>query len=325
MHKATIAPLCLAFLSGGAAGASGWELARGDDQGIFFASAEIPGVIGFRCGGQHASRSGPFPMMYQDSITDPGMVQMSLFQDAFAQLHDEVGHPDARLAVDGIGHSLRDIQYTDYHGGYWQQFATTDPLMAALRIGQEVTLWEHGTLRGAVPTRGMNAAIGGMIDYCAAGWAGQPLPGQAGSVPRFSLNPAPAAPAAAPAPTSAVDRLTAWMDRICPQGMRRATGALYYDHDLDGDGLEDAVLDPRGMTCNGQYTLCGQVHCETPVFLSSVPGADPSDVIFGHGPMINFRPDGLPVLEVTERCANGSFDCPPNAIRWQNGRAVRLP
>jgi hypothetical protein len=70
---------------------------------------------------------------------------------------------------------------------------------------------------------------------------------------------------------------------------------------------------------------CGAMPRETAVSVASVPGADPSDTLFGRGSRIVLRAEGPTVFDINQRCTDGSFVCPPNAFRRQNSQAVRLP
>ncbi|WP_417602029.1 hypothetical protein [Pararhodobacter oceanensis] len=290
----------------------GWEVSTDVEQGLFFGHARLPGAMLLRCGGQLPGTTGTVPMYYMDSVTAPGTLHLELDIQAFSDTNEGRALVGAALLIDGQTHSLGDIAYTDYYGAFHQSFSLHAPLVQALRQANSVTLLEQGAIRGGIPTQGMTAAIGSLIDFCEAGESGTPLP-------------TTATPPTPPSGASAAERLLAWMARGCPVDLQRQTGAISNTQDLDGDGLEDAFLDPRGATCNGNHLYCGAMLCHTPVFLSSVPGNDPADEILGHGPQINFSSTGLPVLAIQRRCADGDFDCAPSAYRWRNGQAYLVP
>jgi hypothetical protein len=305
MRGLRLATVLIGTLAASHANAFGWELTRGTDQGVFFASAGIPGIIGFRCGGQFPGQSGTFPMFYQDSVTPPGEAHLGLFLGAFSSHYQSEPVPGAAMQIGGYSYTLRDIAYSDYYGEFFQTFSTTGALLSALQTGAPVTLLENNAIRGGIPTQGMGAAISGMINYCSAAWAGQPLPTITAETATMHLN----------APTATTIRARAHLTATCRAGHTIAPEA-FLTGDLDGDGQLDTVVAPETYSCNGSNPMCGAMMCGTPVFLSSRPGAIPDDIL-GNGPRLEIAADGGVVLRITQRCADGQFGtCPEATYRW---------
>jgi len=99
MNHLRLAAIVAASLASSQASAFGWELNRGTDQGVFFASAGIAGIIGFNCGGQVVGQSGYVPMLYQDSVTSPGEVHLDLYDGAFSSLYGGNPVPAAAMQI----------------------------------------------------------------------------------------------------------------------------------------------------------------------------------------------------------------------------------
>lgn len=289
--------LALGLLSTFPAHAFEWSLDTINDQGIYSATARVPGIIWMTCGGEVPGRSGPFPMIYQDSIAPAGTLRLHFAVEAFSDYYNERNVPGAGLIIDGATYPLNEMRYSDYYGSFSQSLAINAPLVNAIRDANSLTLLENNTARGAISARGSGEAITGLQRMCNS--QGRDAPVQAAAVPQIRTG-------------AAIDmaQVRDWAGAYCQDTLVIAPDAILRA-DVDGDGIEDLALNGEGVTCGGMRHHCGAALCATAIFLSSQNGAEP-ELVLGYGATLGQDAQGYPVFEIEYRCNDGTLNtCGP--------------
>lgn len=170
---------------------------------------------------------------------------------------------EARVEVNGRPAGALDFRADGETGGWMAPLDEQDALVAALRTGSAATLrlaWEGGALEGALGLAGSDAAIGEALAACPVP-AEVPLPADTIAddvAPRLSDDPA----------GEAIADNAEWcgdgVAGVDPEFLRRA--------DVDGDGVNDAILDYMGLTCDGARAFCGTGGCSQEVWLGDPSG-----------------------------------------------------
>lgn len=236
-------------LLGGSASAQDWILQQGE-AGWAIATACAPG------GGDGVFTSACLSLGCPDGRPGPA-----------AYLSVTEGRPGERIVasfeVDGRLAGALDFRADGEIGGWMAPLDEQDSLVAALRTGSSATLrlaWEDGALEGALGLAGSDTAIGEALAACPAP-AEARLPADTiaqDMVPRESHDPA----------GEAIAANAEWcgdgVAGVDPEFLRRA--------DVDGDGVNDAILDYLGLTCDGARAYCGSGGCSQEVWLGDPSG-----------------------------------------------------
>ncbi len=259
-----VALRCLAIvvltLVAGAALAQDW-ITNSYDDGSYFTGALSPidgpgftlvcgerspqGLSGAQTGNNEPDITGPNAFRLYLSETDIGPPGPQL-----------AGRQDVLVVIATTGYRLPPIIWNELFNTWETNVPARDPVFAAIAAQ---TSFELRSDRGShiVPARGFSDALGQLTTYCQSMFAAIGLP-WAGSVP-------------APGRTAMRQAAHAHILAGCGGGVLDQSDAFLFG-EIDGDGIEDVVLDWRGVRCAGPtpYPYCGASNCSVDVFLSSL-------------------------------------------------------
>lgn len=244
--------------------AQSWS-GTGFDDGVWFIGAAISAnsEVILACGGRSA-QNRPF----EDSeYTEPTLTERDIIN--FALDPAPWGWPaaeslaDIAIVIDGQSYSLPPLPFSDFDGAYAAGVDINDPIFAALRAGSSAAITQNGATIQSFGLRGSSAAIRTMAQACVAGWANQPREPVVWS--------------------SATVREVA--EDFC-NGPAKVDFDWVTIQDLDGDGLQDLLLDIGAVECTEEEFpmsrgagMCGASHCSQFVYLSMATTSEPEEFL----------------------------------------------
>lgn len=249
------------------------------------------GLPSFVCGG--ASPTGlALPQSDEPIFTQVGALDLWMPDNApMLQQTDPPPRGDLRLVVDTQAFALPNASYDLLNFYGWvQSIGVRDAAITTLAGSRAWAIdGRHGRW-GPFASTGLGPALTSMVSYCEARWNGAPtaVAPQSNNVPAIL--------------DAAVQKAVA---DTCPMGGTLAPNAPVRT-DLDGDGINDLILDMREVTCVGAtYALhCGAAMCQISVFLSSVyPRRGQSDDFLGIGVSLVRGTDGQVWIGTGDRAA----------------------
>jgi len=262
VRRAARAMLALAVVvSPGAAAAQDWAMSQFDD-GSFF-SATLAPVDGpgpaLVCG--ERSPQGVSPTVTgntEPDITPPGAFRVYLSDRAIGApgAHLQT-RDDVLLVVGDTGFRLRGLRWNELFVTWEIDLPANDPAFAAI-AGHE--RFELRSDRGshAVSAVGFADGLRQLTGYCSAVFAaiGKPWPQQGGAATQVE--------AMRRAAEADIGRGCNGPATWGPEAMRAAN--------IDGDGIEDIVLDWRAVTCSSgpPRPYCGASMCSADIYLSAL-------------------------------------------------------
>ncbi|MGV6847305.1 MAG: hypothetical protein ACWA5A_02880 [Marinibacterium sp.] len=292
------AAMLLAVLAAGNVAADGAWTASTDDLGArIYGSAYEPGrSLTFNCTAPSPQGRDPIETgEHEENSTGPNEMFVGFRNDLFTW-PDNLQIDGAVMYLGNTGYRLPPIHH-DELSGTAVLLPMTDQMVLALFDAPSLILDTGQGVAYQYPIEGLGAAVQTALAYCAARWAqlghavppqlarlGASMPAIAAPVARRSATLpagyrlAPLLPLPATPPAAGVQHLTTQC-----QGRADTDPAYIQSADIDGDGLQDYVLNWSGVTCHGGVqgrTQCGAANCRIDVFLSRRNYANPEE-LFG--------------------------------------------
>ncbi len=165
----------------------------------------------------------------------------------------------AVVAVDG--RAAGELTFSDQGGSFWAPLDEQDALLDALGQGNGATVTldkAAGGLSAVLSLRGSREAIDAARASC-------PSPGNAAG--EVAGDP----PVTALSDNPAMDAVARNQDH-CREGSAAVSPGFVRQIDVDGDGLNDVVLDFGGLQCDGSYPYCGTGGCTQEIWLADRAG-----------------------------------------------------
>jgi hypothetical protein len=264
-HAVMLRLICAAvFLTSTcAANAQSWQFNPFDD-GSYFSAHIAPNQPGFTllCG--ERSPQGVSPSVtgnFEPDITPPDALRLYLSDQGIGPPGPGFETRDDVLFVIGTqGYRLRQLRWNELYANWQTDLPANDGVFRAIAAEPVVELRsKNGSL--LVPMDGFTSAYRQLRDHCVTMFAaiGNPWTGPAGA-------PVEVAPTGGAMQQAAENAIALG----CNGGATRSPGT-FLTGDIDGDGIDDVVLDWRAVAClSGQaYPYCGASQCSADVFLSS--------------------------------------------------------
>ena len=257
---ARAAAMILALLPGVAA-AQDWSMSQFDDGSYFSATlapVDGPGPA-LVCG--ERSPQGVSPAVTgntEPDITPPGAFRIYISDRSIgapgAHRHSR---DDVLLVAGDIGFRLRGLRWNELFSTWEIDLPANDPAFAAI-AGQDRFELRSDQGSHVISALGFARGLQQLTGYCSAMFAAVGLPwpqqqgaaGQAGAMRRAA---------------------EADIRRGC-NGPASWTAAALKSANIDGDGVEDIVLDWREVTCTGQMMnpFCGAAMCSADIYISAL-------------------------------------------------------
>lgn len=260
LARAAAAAMTLALLPGLAA-AQDWNMSQFDDGSYFSATlspVDGPGLA-LVCG--ERSPQGVSPAVTgntEPDITPPGAFRIYISDRAIgAPGAHRQSRDDVLLVAGDTGFRLRGLRWNEMFSTWEIDLPARDPAFAAISGHEDFELRSD---RGSdiVSAMGFAEGLQQLTGYCSAMFAavGMPWPqqgaaaGQAGAMRRAA---------------------EADIRRGC-NGPATWTGAAFKSANIDGDGVEDIVLDWREVTCSTGMArpFCGAAMCSADIYISAL-------------------------------------------------------
>ena len=254
LRIARVAPLMLLLPC--AAMAQGWSLRTGDDSSFFTGAIHAPEGIEMMllCG--ERSPQGVSPEVtgnMEPDITPAQVLRLNLStRDIGQPQHGAPPRADVMIVTGSTGYRLAAVRWNEMFGVWEADLAANDAVFAAMSAAPVVQIHSAAGVRSGSAAN-FGTAYQQLIQYCEAQFAaiGQPWggPGQGGPMQE-----------AAEAEISA----------RCNGPARREDGYMLRAN-IDGDGVEDVVLDWSAISCQqGEpRSFCGAANWESSTFISA--------------------------------------------------------
>lgn len=277
--------ICAAMVMAGSAAAQDWTVSTTLDRGWFWGRvSSSDDRMNIRCSG---SLPGADPMYGAESAPHTPYtftIEMAYREIVATDAHtgNAATRDDVIVVSNAQGYQLPDVRYNMLNGERWQSaISVADPLVVSLMAGGGLHLWAQDRQVTQYGAAGLADGLATAIRHCDDHWtqAGHPLPDHArdvvmtlrGQSGNGTGGAAPLQPSGPSMEQAALDAVT---DQCAGPGQVRAD--FIFRSDFDGDGLEDIVLDWRGVSCQqGTFANsrgaghCGMHNCLVSVFVSS--------------------------------------------------------
>jgi len=260
--------------------AADWQHSQYDNGAIFSGSAGPEGrLFSLRC--TNLSRQGLDLVMmgsHEETQTAPGQLLVSVSPNLVPLRGIEHERSDLIVWADGTGYRLPRVSFNEFSGDGWEaQVGIADPMVLALMSASTVIVGAEAGPHYQLDSTSMGSALRQTVQFCLGEYArmGAPVPpALAGLVPN-------AATAAQDPNLDMRRRAGVEIRRGCGGGyMLRGGGDEIMTGDIDGDGIEDAVVNWGGIHCGGAdpRPFCGASMCSTFVLLTA-RGGRPMDLM----------------------------------------------
>lgn len=253
---------------------AGWVARTADDGALFYglAVAEDTGFA-VRCNGP--SRQGLPPISveaHEEARAQPFHLIYSLRTPLLEAPATGYQRGDVVVWADGTGYRLPATIWNELDYEWQVQVGMTDALSLALMTARDLVVGPETGPHRRITVEGMNQAVAEAMAFCVAEYrrAGLPVPSpldqfwpQANTGVLFD-DTTPVTPDAM------VDYARAHIFDGC-SGAAQIEDTAILQGDIDGDGLEDAVLNWGRVTCSQGLArpFCGASMCSADVYLSS--------------------------------------------------------
>ncbi|MCU4654668.1 hypothetical protein N8I71_17645 [Roseibacterium sp. SDUM158016] len=341
--KSILSAAVLACSPATGAVAQTWQAELGDSGALISARAFAPqGSLAFLCtapsrGGRALIETGEHEAL-RTGIPYTAIVAVGdALLDPYADNSDLLA---ARATIDATTFGLPPLGWDELDWSWHVTLPMEDALFAAtLAAGRFVFDPGRGTAY-EYPVDGLSIALSAAFGHCIAGWqvAGYPVPAalsplapmvappghSATVVPQGSPGHAPIrgqrlpegyvlAPLL-PLPAVPPAQGDAHLSSLC-QGAWYSDPNHVQSADLDGDGLQDYVLNWSGVECHGAMTgraFCGAANCRIDVFVSSRGYAAPQEFLGIGLDIVQDRQGrtGLLLSGTQFICSDGACDSP---------------
>ena len=267
--KATLCALLLATTPAHA----GWVARIADNGGLFYglAVAENSGFA-VRCNGR--SRQG-LPLIsveaHEEARAEPFHLIYSFSAPLMAEPATVYQRSDVVVWADGTGYRLPVTIWNELDYEWQVQVAMTDTLSLALMTARDLVVGPETGPHTRIAVDGMNQSVAEAMAFCVAEYrrAGFPVPAP---LDQFwpQANNSVLGDDTVATPDAMADYARAHIYNGCSGAAQIEDTAILLG-DIDGDGVEDAVLDWGGVICSQGLPrpFCGASMCSADVYVSS--------------------------------------------------------
>lgn len=307
-----IAALCTLLICAALPARADWTATINDDGALFYGTLRAdPAHLFLTC----VERSrGMVPLeqrgAHEIGLTPPFALRLELTE----ALIPDPGEPASPVAlaiwVDGRGFAIPRADWNQIDNVWSANIAMTDPLVTALRGASDLIIGQSAGPHYRFATAGIGLALQQVLQFCSDEYTrlGHPLPPALTEFRRGTTQPQPASQLDT-AMQSAIAQTCAAGAQLDPSSPLRG--------DIDGDGIEDLVLDWRAVRCSGEAMQfhCGASQCGIDIYLSrQYPLTGKPESVFGIGARLNPLSNGLQGVAV-----GGSLRACMDAGRGNNG------
>lgn len=247
----------------GMAGA-GWQALNSDDGAYFYGVAD-GGAVDLMCIGRSAQGLNPALVDAHETAPTADFTLRLEFTNQFLPITDTYERHDVVIWTDRGGVRLPRVVWDELYSVWSVSLSMTDPLILSLFDAGRLVLGAEAGPFFEVPVDGLAAALEAAMGHCVANYRrmGLTVP------PELSRFQGAAAPGAQGGSMAGIAEQA--IQRGCEGGARREDGYLLRG-DLDGDAIEDVVLDWGAVACLNGYPrpFCGASQCSADVFLSQL-------------------------------------------------------
>lgn len=262
--------LCALLLHAPTFADADWQARNSDDGALFYGNllSDPPGIT-LTCVGR--SR-GMVPLVqagaHEIEQTPPLTLRLELSPALVPDPGDGPGVVGISLWVDGRGFGIPAATWNELDGVWTANIAMADPLVGLMRNARDIVIGQNAGPHYRYPTAGIGPALQQVLQFCSNEYArlGHPLPP---ALTEFGTPPPQRPNALEAAMLRAIAQTCEAGAQIDPDYPMRG--------DVDGDGIDDLLLDWRAVTCSNETMQfhCGASQCGIDLFLSSqypVPG-----------------------------------------------------
>ncbi len=330
-----LAALCLSTLS---VQAQDWRLDTTFEAGWFWGAVNSEySEMFIGCSGYHpgadmmvGSEDGPHhPYVFTIELPD-ALIPAEQHHWANAATRNDV-----MIVSNGLGYILSDLRYNELNGARWETYISVgDPLIVSLLQGGPVDIYRGEQRIYALPGDGIASAVTGAMQFCDAHWmaTGTPMPAHAVEMIN-RIRVASNAPDVAESGQPMLDRMLADITTHCGGPGEVQADTIDYS-DFDGDGIEDVVLDWRGVSCQGGSLTggqgagnCGFANCLIEVYVSGAinSGAAPWGILAVSGFADEAQPTDI-LMDVTPQVCT-QLGLPQGCLirrRWNGVEFIRV-
>ncbi|WP_299732513.1 hypothetical protein [uncultured Tateyamaria sp.] len=256
---------------------AGWVARTADDGALFYGLAIAEGTgFAVRCNGP--SRQGLPPVSvgaHEEARTQPFHLIFSLRPELLAVPETYYQRGDVVVWSGATGYRLPVTTWNELDGEWQAEVAMTDALPLSLMTANDLIVGAEAGPHTRITIENMNQSVAEAMAFCVAEYrragltAPSPLdqywPGADNSVLYDDTGPG--------SPDAMVDYARAHISNGCSGAAQIEEGAILLG-EIDGDGVEDAVLNWGRVTCSQGLArpFCGASMCSADVYLSSAYG-----------------------------------------------------
>ncbi|URF49722.1 hypothetical protein M8007_11545 [Dinoroseobacter shibae] len=254
-------------LTGTAVCAETWNLRSHDDGSFFLHSMSGPaGSFALECGEKSVRGLSPL----QTGNTTPRVTRADALRIGFGSAtlglpRSEGSRSDVMLVVGRAGFQLPELIWDELDGSWGAELSATDPAFTEIAQAEVFGIYTASDAQmRTLSAVGFGSVHARLLQSCAAGFAAIGQPWVVGL-------PEPAAPWQA---NGTEARARTALTEGCNGAFDLEPSALLRGQ-IDGDGIEDVVLDWGSVTCRSgpARPFCGAAMCSVDVFLSARSGA----------------------------------------------------
>lgn len=301
----------------GPASAQEWSGSQFDDGSYFSATLALidgpgPALV---CGERSPRGLSPAATgNLEPDITPVGAFRLYLSDRAVgAPRPQQVQRDDVLIVANGAGYRLRGLRWNEAFSTWQIDLPANDPSFAAIAAAPEFELRHEGGAR-RLSSAGFAAGLSGLSTYCQTMFASIGKPWPAIQVPRPAVQT---------------------MRQLAEAGIRQGCGGAAHwtpeailPAQIDGDGVEDIVVDWRAVTCatGTPRPNCGAANCLVEIYISALyprVGAPESTLALGvRRQPLNNGNDAVALAGSLSSCTRAAGQTGCETLSYWNGAAL---
>ena len=297
--------------------AQNWQFQQRNDGVAFDAYIYPRDRTGFSlsCAARNPSVPGLLPVYYEGTKwTRPDELHLAFSAGAIGSQANNDTREDVLLVIGANAFRLPGIRYDEYASGWNTTLQAPGPMFDAIAAAQSFEIRSYaGTL--VVDASGFAAGYANLVNTCRRQFSSLRRPWRA-----------------APAPPPITMRKAA--ETAVAKGCNGASSYqpdAFLSGDIDGDGVEDVVLDWGGIVCSAglRRPFCGAAQCSAEVFLSQLyPRRQTSEELLGIGVRLQPLNNGAMAVAVGgsfASCSAAGLQSCEYIYYWNGSDLVNLP